>query len=300
MHCVFDPLYSQLVLPERHRYPISKYGLLHQALRATDLPLCWHRPQAITPQQLRLVHDADYLGRFLDGTLTASELRRIGFPWSEQLVERTLRSCGGTLKTAQLALDHGLACHLSGGYHHAHHDFGSGFCILNDLVVSAATLQQQGLGRVLIFDCDVHQGDGSATLAADNPEIITVSLHCEKNFPARKPPSDVDIPLPRNLGDDAYLEAVNSVLPWVLALYQPELVLYDAGVDIHKEDALGYLEISTEGLYRRDLAVFEQCRQRGIPVAAVIGGGYAEDPATLIPRHLQLFHAAIAAQPAIF
>ncbi|GAA5188966.1 histone deacetylase [Ferrimonas gelatinilytica] len=292
MHCVYDPLYSQLVLPERHRYPISKYGLLHQALQATDLPIQWHRPQGITPEQLALVHDTDYLTRFLNGTLSSTALRRIGFPWSEQLVQRTLRSCGGTLATATLAVEHGVACHLSGGYHHAHHDFGSGFCIFNDLVVTAATLQQQGLGRVLIFDCDVHQGDGSATLAADKPEIITVSLHCEKNFPARKPPSDVDIPLPRQMGDDAYLDSVTTVLPWVLSLYQPELVLYDAGVDIHQEDALGHLAVSTEGLYRRDRAVLAECRQRGIPVAAVIGGGYADDPAALTPRHLQLFHAA--------
>nr|WP_315900032.1 histone deacetylase [Ferrimonas balearica] len=181
----------------------------------------------------------------------------------------------------------------SGGYHHAHYDFGSGFCVFNDLVLAGRTLLDSGaVSRVLIFDCDVHQGDGTATLCQDDDALISCSLHCERNFPARKAQSDVDIPLENRLDDAQYLATVNSVLPWLLNLYRPDLVLYDAGVDVHQADALGYLDLSEQGIYQRDRAVMAHCRAQQIPVAAVIGGGYAKDHQHLVPRHQQLFLAA--------
>ncbi|SHH28217.1 histone deacetylase family protein [Ferrimonas marina] len=294
MHCVYHPIYSQLVLPARHRYPISKYGRLHQALHQQGWlpPELEHQPSPVTLEQLSQVHCPDYIEAFCSDQLPSRAMRRIGFPWSDTLVQRTLLSCGGSYLTAQLALEHGRACHLSGGYHHAHRDFGSGFCVFNDLVLAARLMQQHhGVERVLIFDCDVHQGDGSAALALGDDSLITVSLHCQNNFPARKQPSDVDIPLDPGIDDAHYLATLDQVLPWVLDLYRPDLVIYDAGVDIHGDDALGHLAVTTEGLRRRDRRVFHACQQRQIPLAAVIGGGYADRHQDLTERHLQLFAA---------
>lgn len=204
-----------------------------------------------------------------------------------------MRAVGGSLLAAELALEHGLACHLAGGTHHAHYDFPSGFCIFNDLAVISRYLLEAGrVGRVLIFDCDVHQGDGTARILADTPEAITVSLHCEKNFPARKAESDWDIPLPIGLADDGYLQVVDDALNYLLPLYQPDLVIYDAGVDVHKDDALGYLQLTDAGLARRDEAVMRHCLGRDIPVVGVIGGGYDKDRAALARRHGILHHSA--------
>ncbi len=295
LHAVYHPIYSSLPLPETHRFPIHKYRLLYEHLIGEGLlqPEAVHAPTPLTLAQVATVHCPDYVRQFAEGTLDPKAQRRLGFPWSPPLVERTLTACGGTWLTAQLALEHGVACHLSGGYHHAHRTFGSGFCVFNDLVLAARLLlTQHTISRVLILDCDVHQGDGTATLCEDDPDIITCSLHCERNFPARKARSHIDIPLDNGLDDGAYLATLSELLPWLLNLYQPDLVLYDAGVDVHRDDALGYLSLTDAGLLRRDRAVFDAARSRGIPVAAVIGGGYAKQHAELVPRHQQLFVAA--------
>jgi acetoin utilization deacetylase AcuC-like enzyme len=219
-------------------------------------------------------------------------MRRIGFPWSEFLIQRSLLSVGGTIRTMQLALQHGVALHLSGGYHHAFAAEGAGFCLFNDLAVAAAMALQQGVDKVLIFDCDVHQGDGCALIFADEPRVVTASLHGEKNFPARKQQSDWDIGLPTHCDDSQYLEALHQSLSYLLALHQPDLVLYDAGVDIHQDDDLGLLQISTAGIYQRDLQLFRACKDAQIPVAAVIGGGYQRNIQKLTVVHSQLFRAA--------
>jgi acetoin utilization deacetylase AcuC-like enzyme len=186
-----------------------------------------------------------------------------------------------------------MACHLAGGTHHAHFDHPAGFCIFNDLAVISRYLLESGrVGKVLIFDCDVHQGDGTARILADTPDAITVSLHCEKNFPARKAESDWDIPLPMGMGDDEYLKVVDDLLNYLLPLYQPDLVLYDAGVDVHKDDALGYLKLTDAGVAARDEAVLRHCLHRDIPVVGVIGGGYSKDRAALARRHGILHHSA--------
>ncbi|OYW88657.1 MAG: histone deacetylase, partial [Pseudomonadales bacterium 32-61-5] len=188
------------------------------------------------------------------------------------------------------------ACHLAGGTHHAHYDHASGFCIFNDLAIIALSLLESGrAGRVLIFDCDVHQGDGTARILEHVPDAVTVSLHCEKNFPLRKARSDWDIELAPGMGDLEYLKVVNDTLSYLLPLYQPDLVLYDAGVDVHRDDTLGLLNLSDEGLAMRDSTVIDHCLGRDIPLIGVIGGGYDKDRALLARRHAQLHFSAARA-----
>ncbi|MNZ21174.1 Acetoin utilization protein AcuC [compost metagenome] len=281
--------------PAEHRFPMEKFRLLYEHLLesglATDARL--HRPDTCPPEVLALAHCPDYIRRFLDGELGREEQRRLGLPWSPPLARRTVRAVGGSLLAAELALEHGLACHLAGGTHHAHFDHAAGFCIFNDLAVVSRYLLDAGkVQRVLIFDCDVHQGDGTARLLADTPEAITVSLHCEKNFPARKAESDWDIPLPMGMGDADYLQVMEDALNYLLPLYQPDLVLYDAGVDVHKDDALGYLQLTDAGVAERDERVIRHCLGRDIPVVGLIGGGYDKDRAALARRHGILHHSA--------
>jgi len=290
---IYHPCYSELQLPDRHRYPIGKYRALYELLLSQSVAShCFVDAPAATIAQLALVHDRRYITALINGELDAKKMRRIGFPWSETLLSRSLQSTGGTIHTAALALKNGIAIHLSGGYHHAFAEEGSGFCLFNDLAIAAKVMQQQGVGKILIFDCDVHQGDGTAVIFAEDPSIITASLHGEKNFPARKQQSDWDIGLENQLTDAPYLQAVNESIQYLLHLHQPDLVIYDAGVDIHQNDDLGLLHISTEGVFQRDLAVLGACKMANIPVAAVIGGGYQRDITALSQVHLQLFRAA--------
>jgi len=237
---LYHPCYSELQLPDKHRYPIGKYRALYQALLAAGVPQhCFIEPEVATTAELLLVHQPDYIQSLQHGSIDAKAMRRIGFPWSAQLYQRSLTSVGGTVQTAQLALEHGLALHLSGGYHHAFANEGSGFCLFNDLAIAARVLQQQGVDKILIFDCDVHQGDGTALIFQNDANIITASVHGEKNFPARKQQSDWDVALPNLCDDPLYLEAVQQSLDYLLDLHQPDVVLYDAGVDIHQHDDLG-------------------------------------------------------------
>ncbi|WP_019674858.1 histone deacetylase [Arsukibacterium perlucidum] len=292
---VYHPCYSALSLPERHRYPITKYQALYQALLSSGLyPEAFSVPEPVAAAELTNIHDNGYIDSICNGTITAQAMRRIGFPWSQALVDRSLVSVAGTRLAAELALSHGIGLHLSGGYHHARRSEGAGFCVFNDLAFTAQSMLARGLTKILIFDLDVHQGDGTAGIFAAEPAIITASVHCEKNFPARKISSDWDIGLAKQCSDAEYLEAVSQSLESLLNWHQPELVLYDAGVDIHQQDELGLLDISTDALYQRDLLVLSACRSRDIPVAAVIGGGYQRDVAALTQLHLQLFKAAFA------
>lgn len=239
------------------------------------------------------VHQREYVEQLIAGTLPTAALRRIGFTWSEALVERTLHSVAGTTLTASLAINQGIGLHLTGGYHHAHYDFGSGYCIFNDLILAAKNaIASQQVHKVLIFDCDVHQGDGSATLSQRHQGIISCSIHCKENFPSRKQHSHHDIELTKGSDDNLYLETVEQTLALLIRIHQPDLILYDAGVDIHHNDDLGLLNISQEGLFRRDLTVLSMAKSENIPIAAVIGGGYSRDALQLSQRHSQLFIAA--------
>lgn len=291
---VFHPIYSQLDLPVRHRFPIEKYQGIYDALTHRGVSRDWfHQPQPLDLIALQSIYDPTYITQLCNGSLDPKAMRRIGFPWSTQLIERTLTAAAGTVLTAQLALEHGKALNLTGGYHHAFADFGSGFCMVNDLYLAAKTmLQQPGIDSVLVFDCDVHQGDGTAKLAQHDPAIYTVSLHGEKNFPHRKQISDMDFGIAKGTQDAEYLDVVDSALHLAFVQARPDAVIYDAGVDIHINDDLGHLSISTAGVLTRDQLVYAKCAEYGVPVAAVIGGGYQRDIDALVDVHLQLFHAA--------
>ncbi|SDJ16051.1 Acetoin utilization deacetylase AcuC [Ferrimonas sediminum] len=296
IHCVYHPCYSQLVLPQNHGFPITKYQHLYQQLQRhpQQHKLRWHQPDAAPLAQIERCHHPEYLHQFLGNRIAAAPLKRMGFPWSEALVTRTLTSVGGTVLTTELALEQGIALHLSGGYHHAHYDFGSGYCVFNDLVIAAeVALTRPAIHKVVIFDLDVHQGDGTAALCQSRPEIISCSVHCDSNFPSRKQRSDFDFGLARGCQDDDYLQSVSEALALVTRLHQPDLLIYDAGVDVHHQDRLGHLSISNRGLRRREQLVLSYCLNNNLPVACVIGGGYDRDPEALTHRHRQLFDAAL-------
>ncbi|MFS1461594.1 histone deacetylase [Vibrio lentus] len=298
---IYHPIYSQLPLPEGHRYPIHKYQLLHSAVKHhMDSDPKWgnafemFQPMPVSVDQVKQVHDGEYVDLLVSGNLPAAKMRRIGFPWSEQLIERTLYSSGGTCLAAEMAIESGLAIHLSGGYHHAHRDFGSGFCLLNDLVLAAKhALTFEHIDKVLIVDSDVHHGDGTATLCQECDEIITLSFHCDKNFPARKPVSDLDVPLSRETEDEEFLRCFEQVTNMAIAHHQPDLIIYDAGVDIHQDDELGYLNVSTKGIFERDCLMLNLAKSKAIPMACVVGGGYRSEHKDLVPIHMQLLNAAL-------
>ncbi|EOX1768080.1 histone deacetylase [Vibrio cholerae] len=300
---IYHPIYSQLDLPVGHRYPINKYRLLYEEIvRQQEQSEEWRTafnfiaPQMAALSLVRSVHDSDYVRALLDGTLPAAKMRRIGFPWSEKLIERTLLSVGGTSLTVERALLSGVAIHLSGGYHHAHADFGSGFCLFNDLAIAAHfALSLPSVDKVLIIDSDVHHGDGTATLCAERDDIITLSFHCDKNFPARKPASSMDVGFANQTGDEEFLSTFIQVVEMAVNLHRPDLILYDAGVDIHNDDELGYLSISQAAIAQRDRFMLGLAKQESIPIACVIGGGYREDHAALVPLHLELLKAALSA-----
>lgn len=254
-----------------------------------------HTGDAIAMDQLVRVHSPDYIADFFSNGLSKAASRRIGFPWSQDLVERTQYSVGGTLKTLSLALKHQVACHLGGGYHHAFAEYGGGFCIFNDLVVAAdAAINQGWVDKILIVDCDVHQGDGTAKMAEHRDDIITYSIHAEANYPAKKQSSDIDVPLQKGTQDSEYLTTLEQTLTLAIQLHQPDLIIYDAGVDIHTDDELGYLDVTSFGVYQRDKTVLELCHSRNIPVATVVGGGYQRDLNSLCKLHFGLFKAVEA------
>uniref|UniRef100_A0A0G4G7L2 Histone deacetylase domain-containing protein n=1 Tax=Chromera velia CCMP2878 TaxID=1169474 RepID=A0A0G4G7L2_9ALVE len=251
--------------------------------------------EAPPPSWFTAVHCQEYFSDFVSGSLDEKRMRRIGLPWSPQLVRRTLVEAAGTVLSAQLACEFGIACSLGGGTHHAHHNFGSGFTIFNDVVIAADVVIKEGrASRVLIVDLDVHQGDGTAALASARPskDVFALSFHCGANFPFRKETSDLDVSFERGAGDDEFLSKLREVLPSVLDSFGPDLVLYLSGVDPFEGDKLGLLNLSEDGLRERDLFVFRECTRRGVPVSGVIGGGYDDDVDKLAARHGLLFESA--------
>lgn len=290
---VYHPNYS-CPFPENHRFVMSKFVRLYDLVQrmgfvGTNL----FQPEPASLHQLSHAHCIDYLNRLCGNDVDPKEWRRVGLPWSQGLIDRTLTAPNGTLATARLALKYGMASHLAGGTHHAHYDFGSGFCILNDLAYAAKTLVNSGeVGKILIFDLDVHQGDGSAAILQNEDRVFTCSIHCEKNFPFRKTQSDLDVGLDIGLEDQAYLEIVERTLKQLLSELQPDLVLYDAGVDVWIKDELGRLNISWSGIQQRDELVLKECLQRHIPVATVIGGGYDKNHQRLAERHSLVIQTA--------
>ena len=289
---VYNSVYSY-PFPDKHRFPMQKFRYLHDYLASQGIVHANNvfQPGKLKREQLEFVHCPEYVERFLSNNLDAKEQRRMGLPWTEGLAQRTLVAPNGTLLTAGIALNEGIACHLAGGTHHAHYNFGSGYCVFNDLVVAAkitlAKSKHAGnkVKRVLIFDCDVHQGDGTAAMCAEDETIFTCSIHCQKNFPFRKQPSDLDIGLAKGITDQEYLDEVEKALAHCLNAFKPDLVLYDAGVDIYTNDPLGLINISENGIRARDRLVLETFKNQGIPIATVIGGGYDNDEKALARRH---------------
>lgn len=282
-------------LPDGHRFPMVKFRQLYETLIADGVahPSQFHTPDMPPHHWIELVHFPDYVRAYCEGTLEPKAQRRIGLPWSPAIARRTQIAVGGTLLTAQLALQQGLACNTAGGTHHAFPGYGSGFCIFNDLAIAACVLLEQGtVQTVLIVDLDVHQGDGTAFIFQDEARVFTFSMHCEVNFPGTKQRSDLDVPLPMGMEDDAYLQTLADYLPDLLTAVKPDLVLYDAGVDVHLGDRLGKLALSDRGLLCREMQVLTTCISLGYPVACVIGGGYAEDMNALVYRHSLLHRVA--------
>jgi acetoin utilization deacetylase AcuC-like enzyme len=293
---VYHPNYVT-PLPEEHRFPMPKFKLLHELLLKDGIitPESTHTPDIAHDDILQLVHTKNYVENFCNGTLEPKKQRRIGLPWSEGLIKRTCTAVGGTLLTVKLALQQGICFNTAGGTHHAFPDYGSGFCIFNDLAIASRYLLQEGLvKKILIVDLDVHQGDGTAFIFAQDDRVFTFSMHCEANFPYRKQNSDIDVALPIGLDDDGYLQILASYLPDLLTQVKPDIVLYDAGVDTHVSDRLGKLSLTDTGIYRREMQVISTCLAYGYPIAAVIGGGYSRNLNELVYRHSLLHRAGFA------
>ena len=274
---------------------MPKFSKLYEMLLSDRVahPEQIHTPERPPPEWIEFVHTPEYVRAYCEGTLDAKAQRRIGLPWSPALANRTCVAVGGTILTAKLALSHGLACNTAGGTHHAFPSYGSGFCIFNDLAIAARVVQHLGLARqILIVDLDVHQGDGTAVIFQEDSSVFTFSMHCEVNFPGTKQQSDLDVPLPIGMEDDAYLQTLAKYLPDLLSQVKPDLVLYDAGVDPHAGDRLGKLALTDTGIFRREMQVLSTCVALGYPVACVIGGGYADDLDSLVYRHSLLHRAA--------
>lgn len=279
-----------LPLPEGHRFPMEKYRLLRERVLASGLvrPEDLIVPPAATDEEILRVHDPDYLRRVQAGELERAEVRRIGFPWSPAMVERSRRSAGGTILACREALRNGAAVNLAGGTHHAFRDRGEGFCVFNDAAIAARSLQAGSLvRRVVIVDTDVHQGNGTAAIFADDPSVFTFSIHGRNNFPFHKEKSDLDVELEDGTSDEAYLAALSGGLDRALAAAGADLAIFVSGADAHEGDRLGRLQVSRAGLLARDRLVFERCGRAGLPVAVVMAGGYGRDVNETVEVHLQ-------------
>ena len=287
-HRIYD-----IPLPEKHRFPGSKYSLLMKILESEGLLKSFlkYSPKPATAAQLSIVHDQNYLQAIESGQLSKQHETRIGLPWSQLLKKRSFVAANGTLLAAQLALKTGIACHAAGGTHHAHSDYGAGFCVFNDMAYASRALIELKLAkRVLIFDCDVHQGDGTARILANDKNIFTCSIHCAENYPAKKAKSDLDMSIPRGGGDEQYLALLTQCLSKIDQInFIPDLVIYDAAVDVHSRDKLGLLKMTSDGIEARDRYVLSHFKKRQIPIATTMGGGYGETPGEVAHRHRIIF-----------
>ena len=285
-----------LPLPDGHKFPMAKYSRLRERILAEGImaPEQLHEAPAANWEDLRLVHDTAYVDAVAQGTVPADVQRRIGFPWSPQMVERARRSVGATIAAATAALDDGTAANLAGGTHHAFADRGEGFCVFNDVAVASRVLQRdQHARRIAIVDLDVHQGNGTAAIFAGDPSVFTFSMHGAQNFPFRKEVSDLDVALNDGTGDDEYLSLLQTHLPGVFSGHQPDFVFYLAGADPYEGDRLGRLKLTIDGLRQRDEIVIGACRRAGLPLAISMSGGYAPDIDAIVTIHANTIRAAV-------
>jgi acetoin utilization deacetylase AcuC-like enzyme len=284
-----------IALPEGHQFPIIKYAMIRQRLDSekTLAPSQVCEPRPAERDEILLVHTADYYDRLVAGQLTMREIRRLGLPWSDALVGRSRLSVAGTLAASRAALIDGVGANLGGGTHHAFRDHGEGFCVLNDIAIAICALRAEGsIRRAAVVDCDVHQGNGTAAIFATDPEVFTLSLHGEKNYPLLKQQSTVDVALEDGTKDEEYLSLLSHHLAIVLDRFRPDIVFYQSGVDPYADDRLGRLALTLDGLKRRDLIVFQECRSRSIPCVITLGGGYARKVADTVEAHCNTMRAA--------
>mmetsp|Transcript_12907 Transcript_12907/g.23199 ORF Transcript_12907/g.23199 Transcript_12907/m.23199 type:complete len:363 (-) Transcript_12907:1891-2979(-) len=285
---VYHESYSVTPWDPKHRFVMSKFRCLYETLvnnaECYDSRLL-NRSPPLNISDLYLAHDPNYVQKVITGTLSSAAIRKTGLPLNSGVIQRTLYEVSGTILSASLALQHGLGMHLAGGTHHAHASFGAGFCYFNDVAVAASKFQQELGGTVLIVDLDVHQGDGTARIFERNEHVFTISIHGQNNWPIDKAVSDIDVGLPDGTGDEEYILHLEQTLLPVLDTIEPCLAFYNAGADVHKDDALGKLSLTDDGMIRRDQFVLSELLSRRIPTAVVIGGGYHRNSKSVIQRH---------------
>ena len=290
----FDPIYV-LPLPENHRFPMEKYDLLPKQLvhEGTCDPEDFFSPLAVDDQIVKVIHQKEYVDRLKHMKLDISEVRKIGFPISQQLVEREFIIAGGTIEGAVKSLESGISFNIAGGTHHAHSSHGEAFCMLNDQAISARyLLDHQHAKKVLIIDLDVHQGNGTAEIFKKEERVFTFSMHGKKNYPFKKENSDWDIALDDDTGDEVYLNLLNDTLPRLFERADPDFVFYLSGVDVVDTDRLGRLGLSIEGCKKRDEQVLKFCHKRSLPAQCSMGGGYSKDIKLIIEAHANTFRLA--------
>ena len=291
---IYHPDYD-IPLPTNHRFTAKKHADLLSLLMKSEISNNSRvfQPEPANKDQIQIVHTKSYINKIEFGNLSKSEENILGLPWSKELLKRAYLDVNGTLTAAKLALKHAIACHLAGGTHHAHANFGSGFCVFNDIAFTAKNLIHECIcKKVLVIDCDVHQGDGTASICSDEPAIYTCSMHAKNNFPLEKINGDYDIPLDDEISNKEYMNKIIYMLDICNKEISPDLVIYDAGVDVHQNDKLGRLKINSETIMKRDLAILDYFKQKSIPICTVIGGGYSEDRNELAKRHSIIFNAA--------
>jgi acetoin utilization deacetylase AcuC-like enzyme len=287
-----------LPLPEGHRFPMAKYSMLRERVAAELSEVQMLEAPAATEGELALVHEPDYVQAVLQGTLSPQALREIGFPWTPAMAERSRRSAGASIAAARVAAQEGIAGNLAGGTHHASANQGGGFCVFNDIAITARVRQMEHFRltkrqlQVLVVDLDVHQGNGTASIFAHDPSVFTLSVHGEKNFPFRKVDSDLDVGLPDGCTDEPYLTALDAAFQTVLNRIQPEFLIYLAGADAHEGDRLGRLKLTEEGMKARDRMVFDWAKSLDLPMIICMGGGYGRDLATTVAVQMNTWRLA--------
>lgn len=295
MKVAYSPIYVYDKLPHGHRFPMEKYDLLPQQLlyEGTISEENFFHPEPLREDQILRTHTKEYWHKLKNGTLTKKEIRATGFPFHTTLVERGRHIANGTLKCASYAMEDGVSLNIAGGTHHSYADRGEGFCIFNDIAIASNELLHKRLVKqVLVVDLDVHQGNGTAKIFEGNEKVFTFSMHCEHNYPLRKEQSDLDIGLPDKTNDDHYLGILKNTLPGLLGTIKPDIVFYLSGVDVINTDKLGRLSLSLQGCKERDRIVFSLCKNRSIPVAVSMGGGYSHKLSDIIEAHANTYRVA--------
>ena len=291
LNVVYNDNYD-IPLPEGHRFVGTKFSDLYNFIKNSNLytNLTIHQSKSAPINDVQVVHNHNYVMSVEEGNLSRDQERRINLPWSEKLAKRSFLAIQGTLQTSQLALDYGIACHLAGGTHHAFKDCGSGFCVFNDLAYASITLlNQKKINKILILDLDVHQGDGTASICENIDNIFTCSIHCKNNFPFDKKNSNLDVPIDDEVSDVKYINILTKTLDQIESNFTPDIVFYDAGVDVHSNDDLGNLNLTDDGIKNRDEIVCEYFKEKKIPLCTVIGGGYSKNRQELASRHFSIF-----------